>query len=205
MFRKTFYLYIAFVCFVPILNSFADSDLPYKKDEVIVRFAPKANGLHRSVNERNQILSSLNAGEVKHSTKLVPGLSLVKLPANLTVTDALSKLKGKSEILYVEPNYKIKIASTFPDDPNFNNLWGLHNTGQGGGTVDADIDAPEAWDIRTDSDVIVAVIDSGVDYTHPDLIENRWVNWAELLGTPGIDDDGNGYIDDVYGWDFCRQ
>ncbi|MEM7537760.1 MAG: S8 family peptidase [Chloroflexota bacterium] len=90
------------------------------------------------------------------------------------------------------------------NDPSFASLWGLHNTGQTGGTADADIDAQEAWDTLTDSTMIVGVIDSGVDYTHPDLIDNMWTNPGEIPGN-GIDDDGNGYIDDVYGYDFANN
>jgi len=102
---------------------------------------------------------------------------------------------------YAEPNYIVRKA-TIPNDPDFNMLWGLNNTGQTFGTVDADIDAPEAWDITTGStNVIIAVIDTGVAYNHPDQNENIWVNTAEIAGN-GIDDDGNGYIDDIYGWDF---
>ncbi|PKL61210.1 MAG: hypothetical protein CVV31_12595 [Methanomicrobiales archaeon HGW-Methanomicrobiales-2] len=97
-------------------------------------------------------------------------------------------------------------AGRIPNDPEFGKLWGLHNTGQTingrTGTTDADIDAPEAWSITTGSrDVIVAVIDSGVMYTHPDLAANIWTNPGEVPDN-GFDDDNNGYIDDVYGWDF---
>ena len=90
-----------------------------------------------------------------------------------------------------------------PNDPSFAELWGLDNTGQTGGTPDADIDAPGAWDIITgSSDGIVAVIDSGMDLDHEDLAANLWTNEAEFNGLPGIDDDGNGYVDDIHGWDF---
>jgi len=88
-----------------------------------------------------------------------------------------------------------------PDDPEYINgtLWGFNNTGQNGGVADADIDAPEGWDIlNSASDVIVAVIDSGIHYTHEDLAENMWVNPGEIPGNRQ-DDDGNGFIDDVHG------
>ena len=108
---------------------------------------------------------------------------------------------------YLEPNFVYYTSdvqeSTSPNDPQFSSLWGLHNTGQSGGTADADIDAPEAWDISTGSaSVVIAVIDSGVDYTHPDLAANIWTNSGEIPGD-GIDNDGNGYIDDMRGWDFA--
>ncbi len=90
----------------------------------------------------------------------------------------------------------------FPDDTSFAQLWGMHNTGQTGGIADADIDAPEAWDISTGSrEVLVGVIDTGVDRTHPDLAANMWQNPNEISGN-GIDDDHNGFVDDVNGWDF---
>ncbi len=91
-----------------------------------------------------------------------------------------------------------------PDDADFAHLWGLENLGQSGGTPDADIDAPEIWDVVTGSaDVVVAVIDTGLDYTHPDLVTNVWTNPGEIPGN-GLDDDGNGFVDDVHGYDFAN-
>jgi len=89
-----------------------------------------------------------------------------------------------------------------PNDTRFGELWGLKNTGQTGGTVDADIDAPEAWDIYTGSaDMVVAVIDTGINYNHIDLQANIWINMDEIPAN-GLDDDGNGYVDDIRGWNF---
>src|SRR5690606_20623526 len=93
--------------------------------------------------------------------------------------------------------------SSEPDDPQFGQMWGLHNTGQTGGTEDADVDAPEAWDLTRGGtsahgdDIVVAIVDSGFDLNHPDI--PYWKNEAEIPGN-GIDDDGNGYVDDYDGW-----
>ncbi|MDJ0546918.1 MAG: S8 family peptidase, partial [Microcystis sp. M53601_WE4] len=109
---------------------------------------------------------------------------------------------------YIEPDYIRTVGAftpqaTFPNDPSFNQLWGLHNTGQSAGTPDADIDAPEAWDIQTGNpNLVIGVIDTGVDYNHQDLVGNIWTNPGEIAGD-GIDNDGNGYIDDIRGWDFA--
>ena len=92
-----------------------------------------------------------------------------------------------------------------PDDPQYGQLWGLENLGQTGGTVDADIDAEAAWDVSTgSSSIVVGVIDTGVDYTHSDLAANIWTNPGEIAGN-GLDDDGNGFIDDVHGYDFVNN
>src|SRR5207249_2153722 len=101
-------------------------------------------------------------------------------------------------------NYLVR-ADLLPNDPSFPELWGLRNTGQNGGTPGADIHAERAWNVGTGSRTVrVAVIDSGIDYTHPDLAANIWENPGEIPGN-GIDDDHNGYIDDVRGWNFVAN
>jgi len=193
----------------------------FAKGKMLVRFAPQmqinSGGSNRtwpSLAAKNSILTEADNGKLAaaHVTKeytIVSGLSLVKLPDNIAVEDALVTLNNTPGILYAEPDYQVKALSagqTIPNDPRFSDLWGLNNTGQSGGTPDADIDAPEAWNIATgSSNIIVAVIDTGVDYTHPDLAANMWVNAAEANGIPGVDDDGNGYIDDIHGYDFVNN
>ncbi len=99
----------------------------------------------------------------------------------------------------------VHIFQTAPNDSQYSQLWGLNNIGQTGGTVDADIDAAEAWEISTgSSSIVVGVIDTGVDYTHPDLAANIWTNPGEIAGN-GIDDDGNGFVDDIHGYDFVNN
>ncbi len=133
------------------------------------------------------------------------GVDHVRLPAGMRVGQALDIYRKDPGVEYAEPNY-YRYAAASPDDTYFDRLWGLHNTGQAvngtSGTQDADIDAPEAWDTATGSSgIVVAVIDSGVDYNHPDLANNIWSNSDETEGN-SVDDDGNGYVDDIRGWDF---
>ncbi len=129
---------------------------------------------------------------------------LVKFAPGVDIEKVRARLLKNPHIEQVEYNYKVSISLT-PNDPMYPQLWGLNNIGQTGGTVDADIDAPEAWDVQTGSqDVVVAVIDTGVDYNHPDLAANMWTNPGEIPGN-GIDDDGNGFIDDVHGYDFVNN
>ncbi|MGL1904057.1 MAG: S8 family serine peptidase, partial [Fibrobacterales bacterium] len=117
----------------------------------------------------------------------------------------IEELKSNSDVIYAEPNY-IRTLQAVPDDASFASLYGMHNVGQSGGTEDADIDAVEAWDVHTGGkNVVLGLIDTGIDYLHPDLADNIWVNVAEQNGTPGVDDDGNGYVDDIYGYDFINN
>ena len=121
------------------------------------------------------------------------------------IDDAISAFESQSWVRYAEPDYVLHTTETIPDDPQFSSLWGMHNTGQTGGTIDADIDAPEAWDRFTGSStVVIASIDTGVDYNHVDLAANMWVNPGEIAGD-GIDNDGNGFIDDIHGIDTLNS
>ncbi len=128
--------------------------------------------------------------------KIIEGLPQEILIPIISVNGSLIS-SGK---FYVEPDYYLKNTAD-PNDPGYFNRrkWGLHNVGQNNGKSDADIDAREAWDVIHDaSDIIVAVIDSGARMTHEDLKDNLWVNAGEIPGN-GVDDDRNGYVDDVHG------
>ncbi|WP_199350925.1 S8 family serine peptidase [Haliangium ochraceum] len=125
-------------------------------------------------------------------------LAAVKLDDKNGADAAIKALAGHPAIEYAERNYLYSIQAV-PNDPDFGDLWGLNNTGQGGGTPGAHVSALDAWDLSVGShDVIVGVIDTGVAYDHPDLVANMYINPGEIPGN-GIDDDENGFIDDVHG------
>jgi subtilisin family serine protease len=135
----------------------------------------------------------------------VDGQVLIKSRGSGSYRSLLKSLKGVGGFAGLEPNLAIQAASTFPNDTNFNYQYFLNNTGQTGGTPDADMDAPEAWDItRGDPSVVIGIIDTGVNYNHPDLAANVWTNPGEIPND-GIDNDGNGFIDDIHGWDFANN
>ena len=167
----------------------------YAPGEILVRYKP---GAHKS---KPGALAASMRGQTMRRYRNVPGLERIRLPKAVTVKDAIAAYGRDPDVLYVEPNYRYT-PDTIPDDPRFNELWALHNSGQTGGSVDADINADEAWSsgFVGDADIVVAVIDSGIDYTHEDLSANVWTNPGEVPGN-GLDDDGNGYIDDVHGID----
>ena len=136
-----------------------------------------------------------------------PGQQLVQAQAGRSVGSAIRELEADPRVAYAEPNY-IYRASAVPNDEFFSALWGLRNTGQPilntTGIPGADIDAVPAWDLtRGNPNVVVAVADSGVEYEHPDLAGNIWTNPRDPPG--GGDQDGNGFVDDVRGWDFIAS
>ncbi|MGZ3788825.1 MAG: S8 family serine peptidase [Bacteriovorax sp.] len=126
---------------------------------------------------------------------------------------ALAMLAKNPEIEYIEPNYIITLNKIMggdevaaPKDTNFKKQWGMKNDGRNGSVAGEDINVLRAWSITKGSrDVKIAVIDTGVDYTHPELKDQIDVNLAELNGKPGVDDDGNGFVDDVYGYNFSAK
>jgi subtilisin family serine protease len=166
---------------LPQKNGF---DFPHVDNELIVRFRPEV-----SLEER-QALFGLVTGQTKYAYKSVSDLYCIKLEGS--ARDAFEMIKDRSDILmYAEPAY---LMETFVDanDPDYNSMYGL-----------AAINAPEAWDTTTGTSTTrIAIIDSGMDMDHPDLVDNLFRNPAEGTGANGIDEDGNGLTDDISGWDF---
>ncbi|MFZ5907795.1 MAG: S8 family peptidase [Nitrospirota bacterium] len=167
----------------------------YVPGELLVKTSPAAG-----VYAINSVLQKIG-GRILHAYGIVEGLYCVRVNDDASLSDTISVLESDPTVEYAEPNY-MRSAFLIPDDPGIPYLWGLLNTGQTGGAFDADIDAGEAWDITTGhQDTVIAVIDTGVDMEHDDLSANIWSNAGEIPGN-GVDDDGNGYVDDVHGWDF---
>jgi thermitase len=136
-------------------------------------------------------------------------LVLIERQNKETRSMALESLRANSEVRNAEPNYIFK-ANRTPNDADFGKLWGMRNAGDmvsnKRGLRGVDISAERAWEISTGSkDVVVAVIDTGIDFSIPDLKPNAWVNEKEANGKAGVDDDGNGFIDDVNGYDFAND
>ncbi len=184
---------------LPIVGSMqegAPSGPSFVPGEVLVKFAPSAIAIDRS-----RLEGQLGATELR---TFASSAMHWRLGPNVDVLQAVATLRQDPSVEYAEPNY-ILHADVTPNDPRYPELWGMNNTGQTGGTPDADIDADTAWNVSTgSSSVLLAVIDTGVDYNHPDLAANMWTNPGEIPGN-GIDDDGNGFIDDIHGWDFVNN
>lgn len=171
----------------------------YSKEHVVVGFYSNSTPAVRELAAR-QVGLSLRPGQ-DPTRHMILDITSASKRMGLTVESAVLALLRNPAIRYAEFDVLLE-PEYIPNDPRFNELWGLHNTGQSAGTVDADIDGPEAWDIVLNHpEVVVAVCDDGFDYNHPDLANAMWQNPGEIPGN-GIDDDGNGFIDDIRGYDF---
>lgn len=169
--------------------------------EILVRFRKDAPKSEVSI-EQNGAQVSLQLERFAGS-EIVEGLRLARVaPADTDL--AIKALRARPDVVYAEPNY-LHYKDAAPNDPRYGELWGLKNNGALGGTVGADIQAEAAWDITAGShNIMVAVIDEGVDTSHPDLQANVWTNPGEIPGN-GVDDDANGYVDDLHGFDFFHN
>lgn len=183
---------ISIVLFIFLTNAHAASFNGYivklKKD------------LPLSVNDQQSLFT---IGKVTKIVKTNFG-SFLRLETNLDFNSRVfKKFLSRPEIDYIEPNYIISLnRKSSPSDPIFNKQWGLNNVIQPG----EDINILRAWEVTKGSkNIKIAVIDTGVDYTHPDLLNQMDVNTAELNGVPDIDDDGNGFVDDIYGYNFVLK
>lgn len=166
--------------------------------ELLVRFRENAS---------NEDKTALVESKGAHRIKAFRGESRIeklKLQEGQDVDALAAELRLNPVVELVEPNYLIGKDDTTPDDPNFSEQWALKNTGSTGGQPNADINASSAWQTSTGSPTtVIAVIDSGIDFSHPDLKNNQWSNQSERANNR--DDDRNGYTNDLYGWDWVTD
>lgn len=184
-----------------ITPSAADPTPPWDPHQILVQFrqgVQVADNLH--------LLAGTHVG-IAPAPLLLPNVYVIHLDDGVTVESALAAYTSRTDLVeFADPDWYRSLQAV-PNDPNFGQMYGLNNTGQTiqgqKGVVDADLDAPEAWDITTGSgNFIVADVDTGFDYTHPDLKANLWTNPGEIAGDK-IDNDKNGWVDDVYGIDVA--
>ncbi|MDW8305294.1 MAG: S8 family serine peptidase [Acidobacteriota bacterium] len=170
---------VAFLIIILFSVSFAEQKA-FVEDEILVKVKPDSNFVSLVESFGDELLEVL--GDLNWVR--------VRLREGLSVDEAIKIYKNHPEIESSQPNFYYRLQA-IPNDPSFTSLWGLTR-----------ISAPSAWDLTTgSSSVVVAVIDTGIRYTHEDLSSNMWRNTAEIPNN-GIDDDGNGFIDDYYGYDF---
>jgi len=174
--------------------------------EYLVKLSDRVHLSDMSVQTLSEKLGSYIKSRIPDQNIVV-----IKRPVIETQKSAMNKLMNNEDVQIVEPNYIYRMNSVSANDPLLPKLWGMQNTGQQDptgqpGIAGVDIGATEAWNIQTGSnDVVVAIIDTGVNYNTEDLVQNIWTNEAELNGKEGVDDDGNGYIDDIHGFNFITN
>jgi len=178
----------------------------YVPGEFIVKFTRDSDLLSSStkaLNDKYHIKSIQKIFKRAEGT-ILDNIYLLIVPEDSNILSIIKDYVSCTDVIYAEPNYNGELP-LIPDDEYFIFQWNLNNSGQFGGTPDADIDATDAWNITTGNpSIIIASVDTGVDYTHPDLSDRIWENEDEIPGN-GFDDDGNGFIDDTCGWDFCEN
>src|SRR4051812_23044144 len=177
----------------------------YAPGQVIVKFRPGVAPAQRA--------DAVHDRRAARMRSLPPGRTIVaRLAPGASVRAAVRAFERDPRVAWAEPDV-YRSAAALPNDPYYGEQWGLSNSGQtvdgAAGAVGADISAPAAWERTTGSpDVKVAVIDSGINFDQPDLAANVWHNPGESGGgreTNGVDDDGNGFVDDWRGWDEVQQ
>ncbi len=201
---KSGVFFLFFFIFFPVLALSAEvrdceeEGKEFACEQALVRFSKSA-----SPEYIQQVFSKLDATPLQYFNQ--SRIYYVKFNRSTDTLDQVVDLRDENKVLMAVPNAKVT-ADSLPNDPYFSYLWGLRNTGQfSSNGTGADIGIDDVWDHITDSSsIVVAVIDTGVDYTHPDLANNMWVNTGEIPNN-SIDDDDNGYVDDVYGYDFFND
>ncbi|MEO6694487.1 MAG: S8 family serine peptidase, partial [Ignavibacteria bacterium] len=178
-----------------LANFYADKD--YIEGDIIVMF--------KTSTDANAFVQNYNNISLAVKEVLVPDMNIYLFQYDIKKSqpvDALLSVMRNDKVAIAQFNHYFK-ERVIPNDTRFAEQWDKNNTGQTGGTVDADIDGPEAWDNSVGGTtvfgdtIVVAIVDGGQQIDHPDL--DTWRNWAEIPGN-GIDDDNNGYIDDINGW-----
>ncbi|HJQ69657.1 MAG TPA: S8 family peptidase [Blastocatellia bacterium] len=197
-----FFLALLLSFFIPVPRAVTKADSKgrplYVEGQVIVKTRAEAGVGVDALQAAEMLLPARAAAAETISSNEVGDTYLLQLEGGVSVEDAIAELSANPSVEYVEPNYLIYPQSTTPNDTYFYEQWGLFNNSRPG----SDIGATRVWDITQGSqDVVVAVVDTGADLSHPDLAANAWVNPGEVEGN-GVDDDRNGFVDDVNGWNF---